>query len=47
MKKESAWQTIMSGFSNMISPAMCLLLPVKILVVPSQKISFTNEALEL
>lgn len=41
MKKESAWQTILSGHSNMISPAICF--PVRVLVVPSQKISFTDE----
>ena len=41
MKNESAWQTILSGHSNMISPAICF--PVRVLVVPSQKISFTEE----
>lgn len=41
MKKESAWQTIVSGNSNMMSPAMCL--PLRDLVVPCQKISFTED----
>ena len=41
MKKESAWQTILSGNSNMTSPAMCF--PVRILVFPPHKISFTKD----
>lgn len=40
MKKESAWQTNLSGNSNMISAAMCL--PLRALVVPSQKIRFID-----
>lgn len=43
-KNESAWHTILSGNSNMISPAMRLSdrLPESVFVVPSQKISFTG-----